>query len=164
MPYPIFALVLCATLLAVAALRDLETRRIPNAVTGTLLASGLVAQGLFFGGRAALAAAGAVAIAGAIHVIPWTQRLLGGGDLKLAAAAAAWTGLHQLPLFLLATALFGGVVSIVAVADRLRVRARSPLATIVGIRSSFAAARGTPVPYGVAIAAGALVALIWRPT
>lgn len=164
MVYPIVPLVLCATLLAIAALRDLESRRIPNAVTGTLLASGVVAQALLFGARAALAATAAVAIAGAIHAVPWTLRLLGGGDLKLAAGAAAWIGLEQLPVFLLATALLGGVVSLAAVADRLRLRARSPLATLAGLRGSLAAARGTPVPYGVAIAAGALVALIWRPT
>lgn len=163
MPYPIIPLALCASILALAALRDLERRSIPNAVTGALLASGLLAQALLFGARAALAAAGAALVAGAVHALPWSFRLVGGGDVKLAAGAAAWAGLDRLLVFLLATALLGGVVSVAAAVHGLRARPRTPLTRAAGPRLALAHVRGIPVPYGVAIAAGALAALLWSP-
>ena len=65
--------------------------------------------------------------------------MLGGGDVKLLAAAALWTGSAALLPFLMATALAGGLLAALFLA--------------------FARREGKPValPYGVAIAAGGIL-------
>ena len=85
-----------------------------------------------------LAAATAVFVAGAVA---FRFRLLGGGDVKLIAAAALWLGAAALGPFLLATALAGGAL---AVGFLLARHAR---------REGLAAG----LPYGIAIAAGGIL-------
>jgi len=77
-----------AARLAGAAAVDVARRRIPNAIAVALLAAGVAAQWAA-GGWPAAATSAAVALGvGAALAVPWSMRLLGGGDLKLAAATA----------------------------------------------------------------------------
>jgi Flp pilus assembly protein protease CpaA len=84
--------------------------------------------------------------------------------MKLLAASAAFVGLEALPTLLLVTAIMGGVLAIV-VAARRRALAETMIharALVAGSSARSVARRtlATPgalaVPYGVAIAAGAL--------
>src|SRR6266545_2000829 len=60
-----------------------------------------------------LAVAGAALVL--LALIPvWSRGFLGGGDVKLAAACAAWLALGDLPVFALAVALAGGLVAAAA--------------------------------------------------
>jgi prepilin peptidase CpaA len=89
----------------VAAGWDLQTRRIPNALTfGAAVAS--LAYHLLTGGLAGLAhSAGGWAVGAAVFMLPFALRGMGGGDVKLMAALGAWVG----PLDALWLALYAGI-------------------------------------------------------
>lgn len=166
MAYPTDLSVICTVLLIAAALSDALLRRIPNALCVALLATGLAAQWMVHGGAGVAAGAAGATIAGGLLAVPWWDRMIGGGDLKLAAAAGAWVGIAGLPVFLLAAALAGGVVSAVVLFTRARkVVPRAPATPLTAALAerSATARRGITAPYGVAIAAGALAALVGVP-
>lgn len=144
---------------------DLARRRVPNAVSGGVLLAGLGVQLSKGPASAALALLGGLLL-GAALTLAWRARLVGGGDVKLAAAAGVCAGWSGLPLYLAATALAGGVVSVVCYAaspPQAQARVRSSLTAVaLGLGpGSGAPGQRVSVPYGVAIAAGALIAL-WR--
>lgn len=160
-------LVPLAALLVAAASWDVVRRKVPNAFPVAVLVAGLMAQaatgGLGAAGFALLAALGL----GALLTLAWSARLIGGGDVKLGAAAAAAVGWPRLPLYLLATALAGGLVALAchaASAPEARARTRASLALAargVATSSPASASGKVPVPYAAAMAAGALTALLW---
>ena len=81
---------------------------------------------------------------------------IGGGDAKLLASASLWLGLQAMPIFLIATALAGGALSVML----MSIRAAWLQPYLTGAPAWFArlTAPGADVPYGVAIAVGALAA------
>ncbi len=153
-----------------AALHDLRTRRIPNgAVVAT--AVGALAWRLAAGATpadlAATLAATLLLFAGAFLL--WRRGGLGGGDVKLLTAAALAfpaAGILDLVLF---TALAGGGLALAMLGMR-RLWSRAaplliPLAARMGagrVALTGCSGTGASVPYGVAIAAGALLALAVR--
>jgi prepilin peptidase CpaA len=157
---------LLIVLLALASVWDATLHRIPNALVVAVAATGALAR-VMSGGPIALGwSALAVVVVGAVIHPAWTRGWIGGGDLKLAAAAAAWLGIARVPLYLVASGLAIGLVSMVSFALCARaVRAE--------VRRNLAgAARGVPVlapilarpgraqvPAGVGFAVGALAAL-----
>jgi prepilin peptidase CpaA len=137
----------CALALFVAAATtDALDRRIPNAITVGLALVGLarIALALATGEpvwplAADLAAAVAVF---AVAAVAFHFRLLGGGDVKLLAAGALWLGAAALMPYLTATALAGGVLALVFVGWHLAMPGRAKAS----------------LPYGIAIAAGGILA------
>ncbi len=111
LPFTLPYLILLAGLCLVAAVWDVARRRIPNLVAAAVLAAGLWAQVTTGGAMAALGGLGASAVVFAMLFPLWTRGGIGGGDVKFALAAAMWSGLHRLPVFLLAGAMAGGVVA-----------------------------------------------------
>lgn len=79
---------------------------------------------------------------------------LGGGDAKLASAIALWLGAEQALPFLVLTALFGGVLSLAVLAFRAVPLPGFLLGWPPALRLH---EKGAGVPYGVALAAAALV-------
>ncbi len=156
---------LCA-LLGVASLWDLGRRRIPNALTTGIAASGLGVQLAAGGPGDALAALGAAALVVAALWIPWGKGAIGGGDLKLAGGAATWVGLGALPRFALLSLVAAGVLAagcylLSARAARAEMRTNLGHAALgLGLRPALAAPGRVPVPAGVAIAAGTLAAVL----
>jgi prepilin peptidase CpaA len=158
---------LCAAalLLGLAALFDLGYRLIPDALPAGLAGLALavrLAEGWHPALLGLIAAACMFVVLGALSV----RGLLGGGDVKLAAATALFLPTRAVDDFVLATALAGGVLAlgylILGFALR-RLGAHRPrppsllgrLARTEGWRIR----RGGPLPYGVAIAVGAVAAL-----
>jgi prepilin peptidase CpaA len=141
--------IVCAALyvtgLLLAALWDILTRSIPNVLVAAIAAAALALlllgapHTLLSHGIAALAVLGGGALLFAL-------RLWGAGDAKLLAASTVLVGAQGLPVLILVTALAGGLMAAAWMAAR-----RLP-----GRRR--ASARG--LPYGVAIACGALVAFM----
>lgn len=90
-------LILCVVVLAVLAVWDVRTHRLPNVATLTLSAAGLAAAGaLLVAGQTssiwpAIAGCAGFGALGFIEALP--PESLGGGDVKLLAAVGAWTGL-----------------------------------------------------------------------
>ena len=100
-------------LLAVAAVVDFRTRRIPNALNLAILAGGLAASvahgGLGWAGLGGSIAGVAVGFGLMFHAFLF--RFSGGGDVKLLAACGAWLGpWGALVLFALQALLGAGLV------------------------------------------------------
>ena len=149
-------------LLAIAAWRDVLTRRVPDWIAAGLALIGLALR-LAQGPRSlglSLAAAGVLFV---FLLVIYARQGIGGGDVKLATAMAIGLAPLETGHFVVATTLAGGVVGLVYFALRLGpvampgpAAARLP-ARLWAVERWRARRRG--VPYAVAIAAGAAIVL-----
>lgn len=151
-------LILFAGLVCVAALSDLTSYIIPNWISAALLAAfplAALAAGLHWGVVAQHAAVGGVAlIAGmGMFALNW----MGGGDAKLFSASALWIGVQGLPHYLVAAAFAGAALTIGLIMAR-KLFAMAPAVAAPGWVQTLLSPKGD-VPYGIALAAGALIAL-----
>ncbi len=159
---PLFALLQAGCLMAFALLllaagwQDLRTMRIANrlsvAIVGAFLLWSLagLASGTLVLGDLALAVTCAVAVffAGALA---FAAGALGGGDVKLLAAATLFAGSTFLLDFLTVVALVGGVMGVAILAGApIGPTAPAPDGTTMRTRLR------SGLPYGPAIAAGGL--------
>ncbi len=144
-----------------AALRDATTLTIPNRLT-LLTAAAFAPVALLVHlpppvwGLALAAGAAALTAGMVMFAFGW----VGGGDAKLFAACGLWLGVGAAAPFLLWTALAGG-----ALAGGLLL-ARTAAEWAPGFGPAWARrllAKGEGIPYGVAIAAGALAAFPHSP-
>lgn len=157
------ALVLCfPALVLTAAFSDVVTFTIPNWIPLALLAAFPVAG---FAVGVPLPAIGlhlaigfAVLVAGmALFALRW----MGGGDAKLIAAVALWLGWPALAPFALSAAMAGGGLAIALL--MLRSAHFRPMISLGPRWVNKLAEPGHGIPYGVAIAAGALTAFQASP-
>lgn len=143
--------------LMIAAVTDFHSLRIPNWLTGTMaMAFPVVAlmAGHDVDWWSHLAAGVGVFAAAAVLFM---FRVMGGGDVKLLAATALWTGVGQLAPFLMLVAIAGGVFALAIVGLRHPL-VHATLLSVLRRLPSFAQER-MPIPYGVPIAvAGILMA------
>jgi prepilin peptidase CpaA len=144
------------TLLALAAWRDLTTMTIPNGVSVALaLGFPLVALALGLDAQTMWAHVAAGAIAFAVCLGLFYSGIIGGGDAKLYPAVAFWMGGTAALPFLLTTFVAGGALAMMLVAAR-RI-APSGAGTPFVLRRFCDPGEG--VPYGLAIATGAIWSL-----
>ena len=138
-----------------AAISDARTLRIPNVLCAAIA--------VLFAAHAAFALNGAQ-IAWSIGLalltlvagfIAFARGKIGGGDVKLLSVCMAWAGPAHAVEFLIVTGLAGGVIALALLSPRL-VRSTIGLQRQWPQAASNAGTRA-PMPYGVAIAAGALV-------
>jgi prepilin peptidase CpaA len=154
------ALIGFAALMMIAAFEDLRRLVIPNVLPLSLC----VLWPLYIAPTASLVgAAGAVgcaAIVFAAGALCFSRGYLGGGDVKLLTAATLWAGPGLTPSLLLATGVLGG-----ALALTLLIPPCAHLATLARVKLGAVTDRQpspqmtTPVPYGIAIAAAALLVI-----
>ncbi len=131
--------------LALAAGWDLATRSIPNILVGAIAAAAIGL--LLLSAPLSLLSHGGVALGVLVGgAILFALRLWGAGDAKLLAAAAILLGTKGLPLLILGTAMGGGILAVVYLGLRY----------LPGQRMQTA----TGLPYGVAIACGAILACL----
>ena len=148
-------LLLFPALMAFAAASDLFTMTISNRVS-LLLAGGFlvlaVASGM--GPTEILFHAGAGAIVLAIAFLCFAMGWVGGGDAKIAAAAALWFGFAHLMNYLLYASLFGGALTLLLVQFR-----QWPLPYALAGQPWLLRlhAKESGIPYGIALAIGALL-------
>lgn len=149
-------------LVIAGAVKDVASFTIPNwiplALAGAFVPAALAA-GLPPAALAAHAGLGFGALV--LGMVLFAVRAIGGGDGKLMAAAVLWLGWPALPTFLLVTVIAGGALSLGLLALRapaLRVLVLSGPAWFVRL-----AEPKESVPYGLAIAAGALAAFPLSP-
>ncbi len=167
-----------AVLVAViGAVIDLRTARIPNRLTYTALLAALPLRTALLGLSGLKSGAIGVLVAGGLFLLLYTVGAMGGGDMKLMAAVGAWVGSTQVMTLILAAALAGGVLAIGRIIFRNTVgeTLRDTMRLIyyrftsglqphpeLNVQSS----GSQRVPYGVAIAVGALScagnAIWWR--
>jgi prepilin peptidase CpaA len=148
-------LMLFPTIMAFAASSDLLTMTISNRVS-IVLVGGFFALALMSGMGMAevLSHAGAAAVVLVVSFGFFTRGWIGGGDAKLAAATAMWLGFDYLLNYLVYASLLGGALTFLLIEFRL-----VPLPGLLA--GQFWAQRlhrqGGDVPYGIALAAAALL-------
>lgn len=140
--------------MAFAAAMDLLTMTIPNRISLVLLAGFAIIAPLTgmsweqLGWHLA-----AFLLILSCTVIMFALGWMGGGDAKLIAVAALWIGFDNLILFIAQVAIFGGMLAMVILFYRSHPVGALPL-------PGWAARLhqgGSGIPYGIAIAAGALM-------
>lgn len=149
-------------LVIVAAVKDLTSYTIPNWISLALAAAFLpaaFAAGLPLGqiGLHLGVGLGALALGMGLFAL----RVIGGGDAKLMAGAALWLGSSALLPFVLTTVMVGGALSLGLITLRAPL-----LRPLVVLGPSWFVRLADPkegAPYGLAIAAGALVAFPHSP-
>ena len=159
-----------ASLLAVAVVSDLRSRRIPNPLiaAGALLACVLHAAALW-SGRPSLAGAPpwsplAGAALGAAALLPmYLLRAAGAGDVKLLAMVGAFIGAGSVLAAALYTLIAGGLLALLFLAGRGIARRTLANLRALWARRPFEPLRDTAagLPYATAIAAGTAAALLW---
>jgi len=157
------ALILCfPALVLAAAVSDATSFTIPNWMSLALLAIfpvAALAAGLPPSAIGLHFAVGTTVLVVGIGM--FVMRWIGGGDAKVLAAVALWVGWPAILTLLVGAALAGGLLAIVLItlrSDRVR-----PVIVLGPPWINRLADKGEGVPYGVAIAAGALFALPSSP-
>lgn len=150
-------LLIFPVLVITAALRDVTSYTIPNWLSLALVAGfpvAALALGLplpVIGVNFAIGAAALVA-----GMVMFSLGWIGGGDAKLFAAAALWLGLTPALTFLAVTGISGGALAVGLLG--LRSAHIRPFVPHGPAWLARLAEPGENVPYGVAIAVGALAA------
>ncbi len=151
-------------LLIAAGVRDFISRTVPNRVPALIAILALALQWQAGSLRFALPAGAAVFIVAAFC---WRRGWLGGGDVKLFAAAALLVPPGKVPAMIVAVALAGGALALLYLALAALLPNARPgrpagrLARILRIERRRIRRHG-PLPYASAIAAGAIFILL-RP-
>jgi prepilin peptidase CpaA len=151
----ILRLLLFPALMAFAAASDLVSMTISNRVSLVLVAGFVVlalASGMGLHELLSHAGAGTAVLAAgfACFAFGW----IGGGDAKVAAGAALWLGFDHLLFYLLYASLFGGALTLLLLQFR-QWPLPYPLLGQAWLQRLHAKESG--IPYGVALALGALV-------
>jgi prepilin peptidase CpaA len=162
---PAVLVALCVALLMFAAVHDIVARTIPDLVPLGILAAALALNLLSGSILLPLVATAAVA---AVTLLLYWLRLMGGGDVKLLVAVAFLLPPGDVPKAALAIALAGGLLALLFLALRPRLRGRrlAPAGRSAALpRRALAAElwrirRGGPLPYAAAISAGTLFTMI----
>jgi prepilin peptidase CpaA len=130
-----------------AAAHDARTRRIPNKITYPTMLS-LLAFHTALGGLPGFSASGLGLLAGiSILLAPYALGKMGAGDVKLLGVVGAALGVSGAVTAFLFTCLAGGLQGVYYLARR---------------HTAQDAGRDGKMCYGLAIAAGAIAAMIWN--
>lgn len=158
-----------SVLIVLGAIEDVRSRRIPNVLVATLALLGLIYSSLMppsFGG--ALRGIEGL-VTGLICWLPfYLFGWLGAGDVKLSAAAGAWLGPMRALEGTIIAALLGAVVALFwmvrARGVRNSVETLGIATTLPGVLTEQTSpnAKARSLPYGVPMAAGALI-VAWMP-
>jgi prepilin peptidase CpaA len=148
-------LLLFPALMAFAAASDLFTMTISNRISLALAAGFLVLAMLSgMGLHDILSHVGAGAAVLAVTFVCFAMGWVGGGDAKVAAAAALWFGFGHLLNYLLYASLFGGALTLLLLQFR-----QWPLPYAFAGQAWLLKlhAKESGIPYGIALAIGALM-------
>jgi prepilin peptidase CpaA len=148
-------LLMFPALMAFAASSDLFTMTISNRLS-LALALGFAVLAIVTG--MSLTAVGWHLVAGGLVLVVafgfFSQGWIGGGDAKLAAATALWFGFDYLLDYMIYASLFGGALTLILLQFR-----KLPLPAMLARQQWIMRLHeaGGGVPYGIALAAAALV-------
>ena len=161
----------------VGAVSDIRSARIPNGLTYTALLAALPLRTAILGLAGLKSGAIGMLVAGGLFLLLYQLGAMGGGDMKLMAAVGACVGSTQVLRLILVSALAGGVLAIGriifrnVVGETIRNTMRLVFYRLTsGLQPhpelNVQSVSSQRVPYGVAIAVGALScasnAIWWR--
>jgi prepilin peptidase CpaA len=152
-----------------AVVWDLRQGRIPNRLTYGSMALGFLLRVILGGGLGALDGLAAGLVGGGVFLLFFLVRGMGAGDVKLMTAIGIWSGLRQLVVILIVTAIAGGILAVGYVV--VRRRGLSTLRNVGALLRFHVMAGLAPhpqinlenpqavrIPYALAIAAGTFYA------
>jgi prepilin peptidase CpaA len=151
----VFALVTSGLALAWSAVSDIRSFQIPNTASAVIVVSYVV----FASCVPSAPRLGALAVGLAVFALGFflfARGSMGGGDVKLLAAASIWSGPHLLAAFAIVTGLVGALLAGLLLSPLRRVMPRAPRELI---DAAGVGALRRPMPFGFAIAAGGLFVL-----
>jgi len=159
-----------AALLVCACVSDVQRRRIPNSVVALLAVTGVAytAASSVTVGHALLISLGGLLLGLSLWAPLYIVRWLGAGDVKLFAAAGAWLGPARTLEGAFIGAFAGGVLAIVWMVVAYGLTATAATTTLVIanprkiVNHGVDAKSRRAIPYGVALAIGAMAAA-WLP-
>jgi prepilin peptidase CpaA len=159
--------------MVLAAVLDLTSRRIPNALTVTAVVAGLVLR-VPLGLDALFDGLVGTGLALGVTIPLFLVGALGGGDVKLLGAVGAFMGPERLAGAGLLIGLVGGVIALMDAIRRgtLRRVLMNTLHLVIGwispgrsdLPTTLTSPSAMTIPYGVPIALGALVWWFWGGT
>lgn len=160
-------------LVMVAAAYDLRFRRIPNWLTLSGFICGFSLNVLFLGRQGLVTASLGLLCALLVYVPLYLIRGMGAGDVKLMAAVGAIVGPHNWLGIFLATAILGGIVSVVVIALKRRFHQTLLNLAVIGAellhfrvpseseeRLDVRSSEALRLPHGAVIAGGCIVYLL----
>jgi len=151
---PLWLALILAVLLIVAAAEDAVRLRISN-ITMLLVLAGAVVVAVLVGPEVRLWQNLVVFLALlAVGTPMFATGKFGGGDVKLLAAAGLWFDFKGALWMLICVAIAGGVLALLVLAVRSLNWSEKKRRRVVLLRP------GGGIPYGVAIAAGPLIAMV----
>lgn len=163
---PLVSLLLLAAMLTTAVYYEVRENRIPNWLTYAGMALGL-GLSAFSGRPALLSSFGGLAVGFGFLFVFFLFGGVGGGDVKLMGAAGALMGFSLVQPAVVFTAVLGGILAVLTLiwhrdfwgylSQRLRFWRRASASGGVEVPTPCIA-----VPYGLAIAAGCLLAVSLR--
>ncbi len=166
------SLYLLLTILLLAVLVDLRTRRIPNLLIVSGFGLGLVCAVAQHGLTGLPHALGGATVAIVLLLPMFAMRAIGAGDVKLLAVVGSFAGPVAFLLVLLYTFLAGGILAIAVIVSTGRVAVVLDnlrlLVTTLSLRRyggdgalpDMTVSTGARLPYALAIAVGALAWMI----
>ena len=151
-PLKVAVAVALTGVLAYAGYIDWRDRRLPNwcSLAGLALFLPWAFSGTVDGVLLALAA---FAVTAVITFTMYAFKGIGAGDSKLFSVLALFAGIKLLPVYVLVVVLTGGLVALTYIAFR-------PTENLIAFQSRGKVTYGRGVPYGLAIAPGALL-IVW---
>jgi prepilin peptidase CpaA len=167
------ASILVALVLA-AAIWDLKSRRIPNWLSLTGIICGLALNTFLYGTTGLKESAGGLGTAFGVYFLLYLVRAMGAGDVKLMAAVGSFVGPGNWFMIFLITAVLGGVIALVVLAWRKRLRKTFDnvffiVAEMMHFRApymgreelSVKSQKAFTMPHGAVIGLGCLVFVTW---
>ncbi len=148
---PLWLALIFALLLLAGAAEDAARLRISNLTCGLIIAAAIVAIAVLGPELAVWKNFAVFAALLAIGTPLFAAGKLGGGDVKLLAASGLWFDIEGGVLMVISVMLAGGVLALTILALRLVGWSDSARRRVQVLRP------GAGVPYGVAIAGGALI-------
>jgi prepilin peptidase CpaA len=150
---------------------DVTSARIPNRLTYPAMLAALILRFGFLGWHGLREGLVGLVLCGGAFFLLFVVHAMGGGDVKLMAAVGAWVGYRNSGIALIVCALAGGLIALGYVIFLKRYRTTfSNIISLVrfhassGLRQNpklnLSSANAVRMPYGVAIAAGAVGTLI----
>ena len=139
-----------------AAINDARTLRIPNILCAAIAMLFAVHAAIDLTLAQTATALGLAAATLGAGFIAFSRGMIGGGDAKLLAVCMAWAGPALAIEFLIITGLAGGLIGLALLSPPV-MRSTAGLRRHWPVSSANLPAARAPMPYGVAIAAGALI-------
>lgn len=150
-------------LVLVAAVFDITKFMIPNTIVIGIIALFAVMAVVLPMGIDWLSHVGASLLVLLVGLVAYRFKVMGAGDIKLVTALSLWAGFELLPIMLITTALTGGALTIGLVIVRKGILGFPALAGKTTTTFPRVLIWAEPIPYGVAISAGAFQLLVKSP-